>query len=45
VKEIAQFHHGTISLESNADIGCKFTITFPAETQEPDIDKDDGTPA
>jgi len=45
VKEIAQFHHGTISLESNADIGCKFTITFPAETQERDTDKDDGTPA
>jgi signal transduction histidine kinase len=45
VKEIAQFHHGTISLESNADIGCKFTISFPALTQEPDTDKDNGTPA
>ena len=42
VKEIAMFHNGTITLESNTDIGCKFTITFPAITKELNIDEDDG---
>jgi signal transduction histidine kinase/HAMP domain-containing protein len=45
VKEIAMFHNGTITLESNSDIGCKFSITFPAVTQELNTDKDDGGPA
>jgi signal transduction histidine kinase len=45
VKEIAIFHDGSITLESNADIGCKFTMTFPAVTQEPNTDKNDGGPA
>ena len=45
VKEIAQYHRGTITLESNADIGCKFTLIFPALVQEPDTNKDDATAA
>ena len=44
VKEIAMFHNGTITLESNTELGCKFTMTFPAVTQELDADKDDGGP-
>jgi signal transduction histidine kinase len=35
VKEIAVYHNGSISLESNAEIGCKFTIKFPIVTEEP----------
>lgn len=35
VKEITSYHNGIIKLESNADIGCKFTITIPAITSEP----------
>jgi len=34
VKEIAAFHHGSIALESNPEIGCKFTMTIPAITQK-----------
>jgi signal transduction histidine kinase/HAMP domain-containing protein len=41
VKEIASYHNGTITLESNADIGCKFTITIPAVTQISDQDNSD----
>lgn len=29
VKEIAAYHNGTISLESNSAIGCRFTLTIP----------------
>jgi signal transduction histidine kinase len=29
VKEIVSFHGGTITLESNETIGCKFTMAFP----------------
>ena len=42
VKEIAAFHNGTIVLESNQDIGCKFTMTFPAVTQDQNADKENG---
>jgi signal transduction histidine kinase/HAMP domain-containing protein len=42
VKEIAMYHNGTIALESNADIGCKFTLTFPAVTKEPNSDNNNG---
>ena len=38
VKEIVSYHNGTIKLESNADIGCKFTITIPAIISEPGIE-------
>jgi signal transduction histidine kinase len=29
VKEIAAYHNGSISLESNPEIGCRFTLTIP----------------
>jgi len=29
VKEIATYHNGSVSLESNPEIGCKFTMTLP----------------
>ncbi len=29
VKEIVMYHNGEISLESNAEIGCRFTISIP----------------
>lgn len=29
VKEVAKFHGGDISLESNAELGCRFTLTIP----------------
>ncbi|HOV98099.1 MAG TPA: ATP-binding protein [Bacteroidota bacterium] len=32
VKEIVTYHGGTISLESNSEIGCKFTISLPVES-------------
>ncbi|MFQ3609654.1 MAG: ATP-binding protein [Chloroherpetonaceae bacterium] len=35
VKEIVTRHGGTISLESNEQIGCRFTITLPLKTNEP----------
>ena len=34
VKEIVAYHGGTITMESNDEIGCKFTITIPAVVQE-----------
>jgi signal transduction histidine kinase len=42
VKEIASYHNGTIKLESNIDIGCKFTLTIPAITSEPSIENSIG---
>ncbi|MGD0037957.1 MAG: HAMP domain-containing sensor histidine kinase [Bacteroidota bacterium] len=38
VKEIATYHNGSISMESDPAIGCKFTITIPAITSEPSIE-------
>ncbi|HUI28692.1 MAG TPA: HAMP domain-containing sensor histidine kinase [Candidatus Acidoferrales bacterium] len=29
VKEIAAYHNGSVSLESNPEIGCRFTLTIP----------------
>ena len=29
VKEIAAYHDGSVSLESNPEIGCTFTLTIP----------------
>jgi signal transduction histidine kinase len=29
VKEIAAYHDGSVSLESNPEIGCRFTLTIP----------------
>jgi signal transduction histidine kinase len=33
VKSIVAFHQGTIQLESNPDIGCKFTLIIPIQNQ------------
>lgn len=35
VKEIAEYHHGSITLESNAEIGSRFTLSIPIITHEP----------
>jgi len=35
VKEIVTRHGGTISLESNPQIGCRFTITLPIKVKAP----------
>lgn len=35
VKEIVTRHGGDISLESNPQIGCRFTITLPIKANEP----------
>jgi signal transduction histidine kinase len=35
VKEIAEYHHGSITLESNAEIGSRFTLSLPIITHEP----------
>ncbi|MFZ1979524.1 MAG: HAMP domain-containing sensor histidine kinase, partial [Bacteroidota bacterium] len=35
VKEIAEYHHGSITLESNAEIGSRFTLSIPIVTEEP----------
>ncbi|MBW7888879.1 MAG: GHKL domain-containing protein [Bacteroidetes bacterium] len=29
VKEVMNYHHGTVTLESNNEIGCRFTLTIP----------------
>jgi signal transduction histidine kinase len=34
VKEIVAYHNGTISLESNEEIGCKFTLSIPIAFEE-----------
>jgi signal transduction histidine kinase len=34
VKEIAEYHHGSITLESNAEIGSRFTLSIPIVTDE-----------
>jgi signal transduction histidine kinase len=34
-KEIVTRHGGTISLESNPEIGCRFTITLPIKVSTP----------
>ncbi len=35
VKEIVTRHGGTISLESNSQIGCRFTVSLPIHLNEP----------
>jgi signal transduction histidine kinase len=42
VKEIATYHNGSITLESDPAIGCKFTITIPAGISEPTIENSTG---
>jgi signal transduction histidine kinase len=38
VKEIATYHNGSITLESDPTIGCKFTMRIPAITSAPGIE-------
>ena len=42
VKEIAIYHNGSITLESDPAIGCKFTITIPTIISEPAIENSTG---
>jgi len=42
VKEIAIYHHGSITLESNETIGCTFTITIPVRTTDSTIEHSTG---
>jgi signal transduction histidine kinase len=34
VREIAAYHNGSIALESNPEIGCRFTLTIPIVMEE-----------
>jgi signal transduction histidine kinase len=42
VKEIATYHNGSIALESDSTIGCKFTITIPVKESESSIENSTG---
>ena len=39
VKHIVQSHGGTLSVESNLNMGSKFTLKFPAPITENELDE------